>query len=492
MPHTKLPRKRFQHKEDAKAQIQKAVEYYNRCFGRSPNGMWPSEGSVSDEVVTLMSDAGVKWIATDESILFLSHKEINGQRHKLYHAYNAEIQGSNVAMIFRDHALSDAIGFIYQKWDPAAAAADFIKKLHHIRDIMPENTQDALVSVILDGENCWEYYSNDGWDFLRKLYHALSNDPGIETVRVSDFIEKHAPQTTLKKIWPGSWINANYAIWIGHAEDNTAWDYLRETRHYLSNYCQNHPDKAEAPEVKAAWERIYIAEGSDWNWWYGDDHGSDNDETFDFLFRQNLISVYELLREKTPDYLHKSIKGIIHKSPTLEPIDFITPVIDGKVTNYFEWQAAGSYKVGHSGGSMHQVDTLLDMFYYGFDLENLYLRFDPKNETKDGQEAGISIKVVFLNPENTSAEVVLGKKWDIPRLHLSANGASEKLEKVAYGRVLELAIPIEKLKLTDDSKTLEFVIIVERDGMELERWPYESSVILPKPTKEFTLKNWSV
>ncbi|OGS09511.1 MAG: hypothetical protein A2386_00970 [Elusimicrobia bacterium RIFOXYB1_FULL_48_9] len=141
---------------------------------------------------------------------------------------------------------------------------------------------------------------------------------------------------------------------------------------------------------------------------------------------------------------------------------------------------------------MHQVDTLLDMFYYGFDLENLYLRFDPKNETKDGQEAGISIKVVFLNPENTSAEVVLGKKWDIPRLHLSANGASEKLEKVAYGRVLELAIPIEKLKLTDDSKTLEFVIIVERDGMELERWPYESSVILPKPTKEFTLKNWSV
>jgi alpha-amylase/alpha-mannosidase (GH57 family) len=491
-PQINLPKKRFAHPEDARTQIRKAVTYYQERFGRPPRGMWPSEGSVAEDVIPIIEEAGIKWIATDEEILFRTQPALSAARRNLYQPYLLNIRNHQMNIIFRDHALSDAIGFVYTKWNASDAVSDFMKRLRALRDAIGNDAENHLVSVILDGENCWEYYANDGWDFLRLLYRTLSEDPSIETVTISDYLEKNPPRNGLRTLWPGSWINGNYGIWIGHAEDNLAWYYLGEARAFLTDYENRHPEKKDSPELNAAWELIFIAEGSDWNWWYGDDHSSGNDEMFDFLFRQNLIGVYETLNEKVPDYLYKSIKGLIRRQPTLEPIDFISPKIDGKITNYFEWQPAGFYQVGHSGGSMHQVETILKSFHYGFDLNNIYFRFDLNTPMNARNIEELSFKVVFLIPSKREVTISMGTGGNIRECILHLEDLRENLGSVAAGTIIELAIPVEKLRIPQELNNLEFVVTVLKNNLESERWPFQSSVTLPKPSEDFSLQTWSV
>src|SRR5262249_24545867 len=160
-------------------------------------------------------------------------------------------------------------------------------------------------------------------------------------------------------------------IWIGHPEDNRAWDLLYRTRQFLRDAIQARPDLANSTLSQQAWEEIYIAEGSDWCWWYGDDHSSANDDTFDYLFRKHLMNVYTILGEKIPEDLHLSIKRKRVKAPVIPPNDFLTPQLDGRVTSYFEWNTAGRYDT-EAGltGTMHKVQNIIRSIYYGFDLEN--------------------------------------------------------------------------------------------------------------------------
>lgn len=491
-PHITLPKKRFQHRKDSKIQIHKAVEYYKERFGHAPKGMWPSEGSVAEDVVPLFAEAGLNWVATDEEILFSTKPEYRSNRSKLFQPYRVNIMDNSVNIVFRDHGLSDAVGFVYSRWDAKHAAKDFIKNIHAIRDSVSHSHKNHLVSVILDGENCWEYYQNDGWDFLRELYRLISEDDSIETVRINDFIESNPPSETLDKLWPGSWINGNYGIWIGHSEDNTAWDYLSETRKFLTDYISENPDSKHSKEVESAWEKIYMAEGSDWNWWYGDDHSSGNDDIFDFLFRQHLIGVYESLGETAPDYLSKSILGVTKKNPTLEPVDFITPILDGKVSNYFEWHPAGYYQVGHAGGSMHQVETILKAFFYGFDLNNIYLRFDLNLKIQESAYKELKFDIIFLNPDGHKASLRFKNGGKHLKYSIENSSFCTHLDCAAVNKVIELAVPLKDLSLNPDQKDIEFLIAVYKNGAEIERWPYQSTVSMAKPSKDFLLKNWTV
>lgn len=492
-PHIKLPSKRFAHREDAKTQVAKAVEYYRGVFGKDPSGMWPAEGSVSEDVIPIFAQAGVKWIASDEGILFRTNPALGASRRNLYKPYKLDILGSTINMIFRDHALSDAIGFIYSKWSPQDAVNDFVRKIHTIR-AMAEPDQNCIIPVILDGENCWEYYPNDGWDFLRLLYKTLSEDPAIETVTINSFLEQHPPTDTLKTIWPGSWINSNYGVWIGHSEDNLAWACLADARDHLMDYTIKNPEKKDSEAVKTAWENIYIAEGSDWNWWYGDDHASANDEMFDYLFRQYLISIYTLTGSKVPDNLYKAIKGMAVKtSTTIEAIDFITPKIDGRISSYFEWQSAGFYNTA-GGGAMHQVETVLKSFHYGFDLQNLYFRLDLNMPTTSESIKELCFSVVFLSPQGVEATLRIGQdnKIDSYTIKNIITGTESRLESAAVQKIIEFAVPIEKLNLDINHKHIEFAITISKNNCEIERWPNKSTVSIPVPTEEFSIINWSV
>jgi alpha-amylase/alpha-mannosidase (GH57 family) len=494
MPQVTLPNNRFEHPEDARMQIQRAIEDHTRRFGRAPRGMWPSEGSVSEAATRLFMEAGLRWIATDEANLALSLGSGVFAREDLYEPYRVDRDGKSLAMFFRDHELSDAVGFVYTSWDPQDAVNDLMKRLRGIRErlIQRDGNQPRphVVPIILDGENCWEYYREDGVPFLRKLYKALSEDPALETVLASEYLDRHPPERTLPKLWSGSWINSNFAIWIGHREDNQAWDLLYRTRHFLTQYMQSHPERAENPETKLAWEEIYIAEGSDWCWWYGDDHSSANDDAFDFLFRKHLMNVYTALGAKIPDDLRVGIKPKRVKAAPKPPIDFITPKIDGRVTSYFEWQSAGIYNTNPGGtGTMHRAENVIRTVYYGYDTQNLYFRLDLSKPLKEMQN--FSYKVVFIRPENYEATFKV-QPDGTPQLQLSrkeGNADTRSIPLAAANKIIEFGLPLTLFP--GKPAAFEWVVLLEKDGQELERWPSDSTISTPYPAEENFAQSWT-
>jgi len=288
----------------------------------------------------------------------------------LYRPYQWR-QGKNaLGVIFRDHFLSDLIGFVYSKMEAGAAADDF---LHRIRDNcagIVAGGRDALVPIILDGENAWEYYYRNGRPFLRELYGRISREPRMQAVTVAEALQLMQPEP-LDRIFPGSWINANFDVWIGAEEDNQAWAQLLRARETF-DAAQNVP----ADRRQLAFEELLIAEGSDWCWWYGPEHESDNRPEFDQLYRSHLANVYRFLNLSPPEELSRPILRVALPATLIEPSGPITPLIDGQVTSYFEWLGAGVYRVDERSGSMHGKKFLVEEVQFGSDGANLYLRFD--------------------------------------------------------------------------------------------------------------------
>ena len=492
-----LPRP-FVHPEDAKEQIERALRDHEARFGRRPAGMWPSEGSVSEATANLFMDAGVRWVATDEAILAHSREleKAAFAREDIYEPHQFLCNGRPLSFFFRDHELSDAIGFVYTQWNSHDAVENFIGRLRSIHDRL--KAQDGgqprphVVPVILDGENCWEYYQQDGLPFLRELYGRLSSESWLQTVRGSDYLNDNGPGKPLGKLWSGSWINANFAIWIGHSEDNTAWEFLQRTRDFLKSHLDKHPDLQTTPAAKLAWEEILIAEGSDWCWWYGDDHSSGNDEMFDYLFRKHLMNVYSLLGVKVPEDLHAAIKQTRGKTGVKAPVDFITPTLDGRVTSYFEWQGAGIYNTdGGASGAMHRTTNLIKTIHFGFDLQNLYFRIDFL-PTRSPETAPLTVKLSFLKPEGYELQIDL-QTGTPPMARLKYPNASQptaEIGKLAYGKILEFALPLALLP--KEGFPIQANIHLEKAGTETERWPADSPITIPFPTADSFAESWVV
>jgi alpha-amylase/alpha-mannosidase (GH57 family) len=298
-PGLPLPQNRYRHPEDAREQLQRGLDLHQQVFGKRPRGVWPSEGSVSEETIAIAHRLGVRWMATDEGVLgrslgvFFSR---DGQGHlnseearKLYTVHRYENGDTRMNLIFRDHTLSDLIGFVYSGMTPQDAATNLMDKIRECAKPVLAGGQDALVPIILDGENAWEYYPQSGREFLRRFYDALQKDSGIEAVTVDEAIALHKNVSPLKSLVPGSWIGANFNVWIGAPEDNQAWDYLYHARNFYDQAAAS----ANEDRRKLAFEEILIAEGSDWNWWYGPEHHSANDREFDELYRKHLSNVYQ-------------------------------------------------------------------------------------------------------------------------------------------------------------------------------------------------------
>ncbi len=375
----KLPRHAFQHPEDARDQLRSAVELHERVFGARPKGLWPSEGSVSDEVLKLAVEEGFEWTATDEGVLGRSrqmgfYRQGDGTVQGGYELYRPHVfsqDGSSITVFFRDHQISDLVGFVYSHMDPQAAAED----LHHriLTAGRSRGSEPAVVSIILDGENAWEFYRGNGRDFLKAFYGRLALDPQIRAVTASEALKVVEPGS-LDHIVPGSWINANFDVWIGADEDNRAWDLLAEARDFCSQHESNASLRPE--DIALARQEVWIAEGSDWCWWYGPEHSTANDEEFDHLYRKHLSNIYRMLGGSPTDELAAPIKRPRVKAVTVPPSARIEPKVDGLVSTYFEWLGAGLYLPDYHSGSMHGATALVDALYYGYSDHALYLRVD--------------------------------------------------------------------------------------------------------------------
>jgi hypothetical protein len=377
-----LPQNRYRHPEDAREQLIRGLDLHEKIFGIRPRGVWPSEGSISEEVLAIAHSVGVKWMATDEGVLGRSAgvffaRDGNGRlpgnlAEKLYNIHRYENGSTTMHLVFRDHTISDLIGFVYSGMPPEEAARHLIGNIKEAAKPVLAKGHDAVVSIILDGENAWEYYPKSGREFLRRFYDGLQREPGIEAVTISEAIARHKSFEKMTSLVPGSWISANFNVWIGAPEDNRAWDYLYHARQF---YAQN---AAAAPEAqrKLAFEEILIAEGSDWNWWYGPEHHSANDRDFDELYRKHLSNIYQALGAVPPDSLAQPITGAEVRPSFLPQTAYIHPRITGDKVRYFEWMGAAVYTADQRAGAMHGKQFLLDSVYAGIDSTHVYGRLD--------------------------------------------------------------------------------------------------------------------
>lgn len=320
-PGASLPT-RFAHPEDLEAQIAAAVALYRDRFGRAPSGMWPAEGAVAAWLVPLFARHGVRWIASDEGVLARSGR--HGYRVDdpgvLCQPYRVLEEGgeSAVTVLFRSRRLSDAIGFEYGgRADADEAAEAFLASVKAL-GLGLRGDRDHLVTVILDGENAWGGYRDDGRQFLHAFYRRLASDQDVKTVTVSEYLDGNSArrlpahpateQTRAYELFTGSWIDewdsapgVDLGTWIGEPEENAGWELLGQVRASLKKAgCA----PASHPE---AFRALYAAEGSDWFWWFGADHQSDADEAFDDLFRSHLRAACRLAEVEAPPELNRHI-----------------------------------------------------------------------------------------------------------------------------------------------------------------------------------------
>jgi alpha-amylase/alpha-mannosidase (GH57 family) len=497
MPRVNLPTASFRHPEDARAQILRGISYFREIFGFTPTGMWPSEGSVSNETLTIIAGSGISWIATDEEIL---EKSMDGGlgagKERLYRPWRYSSSQGEIGAFFRDHQLSDLIGFTYSQWEAQRAVADLCGRLCAIKSRL--GGEGRVVPIILDGENAWEYYPDNAYNFLQGMYKGIAGSPALRLATCSEVLKETRFDGRLHTIFPGSWINGNYGIWIGHPEENLAWDLVAKARQAAvsTNQLVAAAFESGEPSTDATAEMIcrslYAAEGSDWFWWYGDDHFSPHSDRFDRLFRQHLMNVYRLLGQDPPRELLEPIKKKNPAGLIREPAAFIDPEITGRISDYFEWLAAGLYDLTRQGSAMHSSDRMLQSFYYGYNSSSFFIRIDGVQELsrllKDDDI--LNLHLVYDRDYRLSLQL----KNDGGLLLVKENGVWTPTRNYCHWKIArncEISIPLSGLKLEEGSKLFVSVALV-RDNEEIGRWPTDAPLMLYYAGADIELDNWLI
>jgi len=487
---TELLHPPFQHPEDALAQIKRGLNFFKKHFGKKPNGLWPPEGAISADTLKLIARQRLNWIVTDSAI-FTKSTFANSPHHKVYQPHLFKSGRQKLHIFFRDHHLSDAISFVYGNWETEDAVEDLISRLHTLRgEIIAQTGQKGLanhiVSIVCDGENCWEYYPNNGHDFLARLYQRLSESPLLKTRTFSEFLDKQPEAPVLETVPPGSRIQGNFNIWIGGNEDRKAWAFLKQTRDFLTEreqkgYLTRHTSAK-------AWEQIYIAEGSDWCWWYGDEHSSSQDMEFDQLFREHLMRVYELAGEEIPGALYKTIKRThFDRFAAIRPLNFIHPQISGEIEHIHEWAGAAVFDTDKTGqAAVPQSERIISKLHVGFDQDYFYFRLDFFEKPDPFYEFVIAAKLphtfnLVISPLRGVIEKMAPGTRSTERVVLTP--------KFKLGHICETGISFENLAL-DPGETFGFQMIIKQFGQTLETFPHAQVIEIEVPDENFEERSW--
>ncbi len=287
--------------------IRQGIKTFEKRFGFRPEGCWPGEGSVNDQTLELLHEAGFKWTATGENVLKNSvNLDANKHLGPEYSTHGIYQFRDGINCFFRDDGLSDEIGFTYSDWHADDAVANLIHHLQNIRAAQ-QNNHNALVSIILDGENAWEYYPENGYYFLSALYKRLSEHPDLRLATFSECLrEKQNIKTyTLNRITAGSWVYGTFSTWIGHRDKNRAWELLIEAKKTYDKVLASR--KINLSKLRRLEKQLAICEASDWFWWFGDDNPGVSVKDFDMLYRMQLEYLYKLLSQVAPDSLAEPV-----------------------------------------------------------------------------------------------------------------------------------------------------------------------------------------
>ena len=521
LPGAALPGLPFSWPADARTQLERGRGVFHDLFGSDPAGLWPSEGSISPAALEMAAETGFRWAATDEILLARAFgKQVRRDPEGIpiepdwfYRPYAAVTKSGPIPVFFRDHHLSDLIGFEYSRWDAHDAASNFIFNIKRIYDRLSSgksgsSENEYIIPVILDGENAWEYFHDSGIQFLNTLLSKLDQlRPNIEFITLSDALDDIREIRELPSIPTGSWIDGTFHIWIGHPEDHAAWEMLSRARTLMESKSRIYAKEGkEAPsDLQKAREYLMVAEGSDWCWWYGDDHYTPHGPEFDRLFRHNIKASYKAMGVIPPDSIDipiiKTERIVQEKNLIPAPGSYIQPRIDGVVTSYFEWNSARKVVPAPGFGTMHRAGhIILSCFYYGFSVDEIFFRFDlDKLAVENVHE--IELEILFqekslkfssiMDPNSGHFTYSFMKIGESAGETSPVEDSSRKAGNVraAFEKVLELAIPFESLDCLKEDR-LEFFVTIQIPGSFGERWPIYGTFSAELPGADFSVRMW--
>lgn len=499
--------------QDAKLQTQLALDRIEEVFGKRPKGIWPPEHCVSSKTFEMLKDLGVEWTISDEGILANSIniefvRDFKGYLEDPYFllkTYEYKTKNSNLQVIFRDSSIPNLISFDYPNMEPQNAANDLYDRIKVIQNKILTSPDEAhLLTIAIDGENCWENYSQDGAGFLEAVYDLIENDESLETVLISDYLLKDKNKKPLPKIYSGSWINRNFQLWIGEPTKNQAWNYLKKVKDDFLEFCEKNPNH---PNIETARKEIFIAQGSDWFWWYGEPNNSGQDHIFDYLFRTHLKNVYEFLDLQYPNYLDNTL---ILATPSKYPISKITPVMDGQDKIDDEWLNAGFVTMPEN--MVSDSSKVFEKICFGFDENNLYLRFYLNHEAIENNTSLVNQMFVYMrnndksqdlasiclvNPNENIFQIMKEKFHNELRISM-VNKLLRPLQfakaitggvwvlrdsediKVAYDNVIDISIPFELIDI-DYGDMMEFFFVNADFGVQQTFIPQEVLLMMKRP-----------
>ena len=516
VPQMVLPEHRFQWGEDIPRHLRKAKQIYRDRFGCEPRGLWSSEQSVSPAILPDVAAHGFQWLCSDEAVLGWSirhffHRDEMGTLEEpelLYRPYRLQTSQGDLAIVFRDHTLSDLIGFTYGAMEPKRAATDLVRRLEGITRSLKANQLEGgaalqhpwLVTIALDGENCWETYELDGKPFLEHFYELVSQHPSLQFVTVSEYLDRFPAKAILPadRLHSGSWVDGSFTTWIGDPAKNRAWDLLSAARETLAN----HPEATEENNPEA-WEALYAAEGSDWFWWLGEGQSSPQDAIFDQLFREHLASLYNALNEPVPIAIRSPIEDH-SRLPSQLPQSLIYPAIDG--TGALQnWEKAGRIEIGGASGTMHR-SSLVQRIWYGANHLNFYLRLDFQNNVKPEAELASEMHLLWFYPDRAVplSPAPLAELPDQSPLnylfhhhlgiHLLSHAtwlqvaggqyqwhSQDSRAQVAFNTCLEIAVPWADLHRVQPEWSLRLLVIFSDEGRYTSYLPEDSLILMDVP-----------
>ncbi len=506
---------------DAKVQTQMALDRVEEIFGKRPKGIWPSEQCVSGKTLEMLSNLGVEWTISDEGILassinFEFEHDFKGYLKEPYHllkSYQYKTKNSDIKMIFRDSTIHNLISFEYPHHNPIATANDLYDRIKVMQSkILSSPDKDHLLTIALDGENCWENYFEDGASFLKTLYTLITEDETLETVLISDYLEHSKEHKLLNKITSGSWSNKSFKLWIDEPVKDLAWTYLKRVRQDFSEFVKREPLN---PNIELARRELFICEGSDWFWWYGEPNDSGRDNIFDFIYRTRLKNIYRYLDLDTPKYLDEPITDISPSKPSKYPKSLISPAINGKsiISEDDDWNNAGFIEI--PDGPVLRESKLFEKIRFGNDKDYFYLRFHLNKYIKNNEELKKRTFQMYIYLRKTGRKQALAptrlinKTQNIPpiameKFHNEIQIAIRKDElqflrlikaipgdmwilgntktiEVAYDEVLDLKIPFDILDIKN-GETLEFIFINANFGIKDFYIPNEMVLSVTRPS----------
>ena len=466
---------------DAGLQTEYALNRAEELFGRRPRGIWPSEQCLSAKELELFADLNIDWTISDEGILAdtLNYEFVRDFRgnleepYKLLKSYNYKTKNADIKLIFRDSVIPNLINFEYPNHDSVNAANDLYDRIKVVQSkLLSSPDENHILTIAMDGENCWENYECDGYTFLKEFYTLIDKDDSLETVLISDYIDSERHHKTLNKISSGSWVNRNFKLWINEPLKDLAWQYVQQAHREINLYEKDHP---EDPNIAYAMRELFICEGSDWFWWFGEPNDSGHDNIFDYIFREHLRNIYLYLGLEPPQYLNSALT-IPVSDLSEHPKDKYTKVINPDK----DWLTSGCIEI--PDGPVLRETKLFDKICFGCDKENFYLRLYLNEYVRSNPSKYLKLYRMYVYMRNSNKRHALS-----PLRLINKTENILPLAKEKFHNELQLSINDNKLGPVRLIKAISDNLWTLQSSKEIITG-YEKSVDIKIPFKIIDIK----